>query len=56
MDQELAVIKESDFIPVSDSRVAAVRGAAVQDQEQATLCQIIGQGWLPNIKQVPATL
>ena len=56
VDQELAVIQEREFVPVSDARMAAVRSAAVQDQEQAALCQIICQGWSPNIKHVPATL
>ena len=49
VDQELAVIQEREFVPVSDARMAAVRSATVQDQEQATLSQIIYQGWSPNI-------
>ena len=56
VDQELAVIQESDFVPVSDSEMAAVRDAAVQGHEQIILHQIICQGWPPNIKQVPACL
>ena len=43
VDQELAVIQEREFIPVSDARMAAVRSAAVQGQEQAMLRQIICQ-------------
>ena len=54
VDQELAVIQEREFVPVSDARMAAVRSAAaVQDQEQATLSQIIYQGWSPKY---PATV
>ena len=40
-DQELTVIQEREFVPVSNARMAAVRSATVQDQEQATLRQII---------------
>ena len=54
VDQELAVIQEREF--VSDAKMAAVRSAAVQGQEQAALRQIICQGWSPNIKQLPATV
>ena len=42
---QLQMIKEHEFLPISDQRIAAIKSAAARDTEYAMLSKIIKQGW-----------
>ena len=46
---QLQIIKEHEFLPISDQRIAAIKSAAARDAEYAMLSKIIKQGWPQNI-------
>ena len=50
---QLQDIKESEYIPISDQRIADVRKAGLQDEEQMALRKVITLGWPSVISQVP---
>ena len=50
---QLQDIKESEYIPISDQRIAEVRKAGLQDEEQMALRKVITLGWPSVISQVP---
>ncbi|KAL5479357.1 hypothetical protein EMCRGX_G022870 [Ephydatia muelleri] len=50
---QLQIIKEHEFLPISDQRIAAIKSAAARDAEYAMLSKIIKQGWPQKIDHIP---
>ena len=50
---QLQMIKEHEFLPISDQRIAAIKCAAARDTEYAMLIKIIKQGWPQKIDHIP---
>ena len=51
--QELKVISECEFTPISDLRLAAVKVAAKKDGEQMVLWKVLVDGWPHKLADVP---
>ena len=47
---QLQMIKEHEFLPISDQRIAAIKSSAARDTEYAMLSKIIKQGWPQKIR------
>ena len=50
---QLQMIKEHEFLPISDQRIAAIKSAAARDTEYAMLSKIIKLGWPQKIDHIP---
>ena len=50
---QLQIIKEHEFLPISDQRIAAIKSAAARDAEYAMLSKIIKQEWPQKIDHIP---